>query len=248
MPHIDLWRILLCAVLILIVVMRANIMAFIAKFVYGRNPEKGLKLFKIADKIGNLSVNNKQTLGYILLRNGYPEDAEVNFRQILPRTKHDSPARYKLKNMIALSLWKRGHLDDAIEELEEVMESSFRHTMVYQNLGILYNLSDDKEKALKYNLEAYEYNSDDNIICDNLADIYIQTGQLDKAKEIYEKMMAGDKKPGFPEAYYGYGKLLIELGEKEKGLDMMREALDKTFSYLSIKSKAEVEEMIKSYE
>ena len=53
---------------------------------------------------------------------------------------------------IYLTAWKQGHLDEAIEELEEAVNADYRTTQIYQNLGILYNLSDDHEKALKFNL------------------------------------------------------------------------------------------------
>ncbi len=47
----------------------------------------------------------------------------------------------------------------------------------------MYNLSGDYEKALAFNKEAYDYNSDDNIIVDNLADTYSLMGEYKEAEK-----------------------------------------------------------------
>lgn len=245
---IDLWRIILCAVLITLVIKRANIVAFFGRLKYSKGDTDGaLKIFAVADKIGNLNAANQEIYGYILLRSGNPDKAETKLRRVLPMTKRDSAARYKLKNLLALTFWKQGRLDDAIEELEEVIDADFKTTQIYQNLGILYNLSGDAEKAIKFNLQAYDYNADDNIITDNLADSYAISGDLEKAAEIYAELMSRENKPEFPEAYYGYGRVLYKLGKKSEGIKMIEKSLEKPFSYMSIKSKSEVENMLDEY-
>lgn len=245
---IDLWRILLAVILIILVVKRANIVASFAKTQFAKgNYEKAIKIFKVADVIGNLNVNNKSFYGYALLRSGDPESAQVVLRGILPYTKEKTADRYQIKNLLALTYWKLGNLEDAIEELEEVVEQDYKTTVVYQNLGLLYNLSDDREKALAFNLEAYEYNSDDNIILDNLAEAYAKSGDFEKAIEYYEKLLEGEKEPHFPEAYWGYGEVLIKRGQKDKGIEMIEKSLTKKFTYLSTKTKEQVEEMLSQY-
>ena len=245
---IPLWRIILCIILIFLVVKRANIVAVFAKKKYiKRDYEGAINIFKIADKIGNLNSKNKQLYGYSLLRCGYVDEAQLQFRSTLPLTKRESAERYQLKNLIALTYWKQGNLEEAIDELEEVVDKGYKNTQIYQNLGILYNLSDNHEKAKKFNEEAYEYNKDDNIICDNLADIYAICGEYEKSKQIYEELLAHDPEPRFPEAYYGYGKVLIKLGERDKGIEMIEKSLTKPFSFLSIRSKEEVENLLSDY-
>lgn len=242
----DLWRVILCAVLIVLVVKRANIVAFFAKLKLGKNDDNvALKMFKIADIIGNLSVANKELYGYTLLRCGFVDTAYVQLRSILPLTRADSAQRYNLKNLIALTLWKSGNLDEAIEELEEVMDSGYKNTKIYQNLGIFYNLCGNPEKAKRFNVEAYEYNSDDNVITDNLADCYHLCGELEKSAELYEELINRTPEPSFPEAYYGYGSVLIEMGQRDKGVEFIKKSLDKPFSFLSVKSKEEVEQLLK---
>lgn len=243
-----IWRIIVAAVLIYIVVRRANLAAIPAKMAYSkRDYPKAMKIFKIADKIGNLNVNNKMLLGYVCLRCGELDEARKHLRLCSTLTRHGSAERNQINNLLALVSWKEGNLSDGIEILEEIIDSGYKNTVVYQNLGIFYNLSDDKEKALKFNLEAYDYNSDDDIICDNLADSYAACGEYEKSEELYKKMMDNDPPPRFPEAYYGYGEVLIKLGKKDEGLEMIRKSLEKPFSYLSIRTKEEIEELYKSY-
>ncbi|MBE5040214.1 tetratricopeptide repeat protein [Ructibacterium gallinarum] len=245
---IPIWRIILIITLIFLVIKRADLVAAVGRVKYGKRqfPE-AMKIFKIADKIGNLNISNKITLGYVCLRCGALEEARKNLRLCLSLTKRDSADRNQVKNLLALVSWKEGNLSDAIEELEEVIASGYKNTVIYQNLGILYNLSGDKEKALAFNKEGYEYNSDDHIICDNLADAYAINGEYEKAAEIYAALMEQDPPPRFPEAYYGYGKVLIALGRKEEGVAMIEKSLTKPFSYLSICPREEIEELCRSY-
>lgn len=243
-----IWRIVIAACLIYIVVRRANLVAIPAKMAYSkREYAKSMKIFKTADKIGNLNVSNKMLLGYVCLRCGELDEARKHLRLCSTLTKRDSAERNRVNNLLALVSWKEGNLDEAIEALEDVIAGGYKTTVIYQNLGIFYNLSNDKERALKFNLEAYDYNSDDDIICDNLADSYAACGEYEKAEELYKKMMEQETPPRFPEAYYGYGEVLIHLGKKEEGLELIREALTKPFSYLSIKTKDEIEELYKNY-
>lgn len=243
---IDLWRIILCAVLIYIVVRRANLVASFAKQSYAkRDYEKSLQIFRIANKIGNLNNSNRLLYAYVLLRLGNVDEAQLELRRLLPYTKPQTADRYQVKNLLALTYWKQGNLPEAIEEMEEITANNYKNTMIYQNLGILYNLSDNKEKALTFNLEAFEYNSDDNIITDNLADAYAINGNFEKAAEVYTELLSRTPEPHFPEAYYGYGKVLIKLGRKDEGIKMIEKSLTKPFSFLSIRTKSEIEKLLK---
>lgn len=236
-----IWLIISIVLLVFVIIKRSNIVAGWAniQFQKGEN-EKSLQTFELADKIGKMSPKNLWAYGYMLLRQGRVEDSRV----VLTRASL-SVSKPKIKNpiksMLALVEWKSGNLPLAIEMLEDVIEE-YKTTAMYQNLGLLYVLSGDKEKALKFNIEAYDFNADDMIILDNLAEAYAMCGEKEKAEEMYEKLM--EKEPHFPEAYYGYGLLLIEKGEREKGIELIRESLDKRFSFLSVKTRDEVEKML----
>lgn len=243
-----IWQILLLVAAVFVIVKRAGIVALFAKQKYAKGDYFGsLKIFNIASRVGNLGAGDMILFGYNCLRCGELKAAKKVFSDALMLTKPKSADRYRITSLQALTAWKEGDLDDAIEKLESVYNDNFRITTIYQNLGIMYNLKGDGKKAVEFNEEAYDYNSDDNIITDNLADAYVINGELDKAREIYEELLARDPEPRFPEAYYGYGELLIKQGEKERGIEMIEKSLDKPFSFLSLKSKEEIEQMLENY-
>ena len=118
----------------------------------------------------------------------------------------------------------------------------FKTTNLYQNLGLMYVIKGDARRALDFNKEAFEYNSDDMIIMDNLAESYALYGDTEKASELYEKLL--EKEPHFPEPYYGYGQLLIKNGQKERGLELIEKSLEKKFTFLSVLQKEDVKKML----
>lgn len=235
---------LLIAWIILVIVLRSDILGVFAKIQWQKgNTKKALKTFAFAEKIGKLCPDNKFVYGYIALRYG---DIDLA-RQVLTNASMSNPkppVKKRIKSMLALIEWKENNLPMAIEMLEEVIED-FKSTEVYQALGLMYILSDDAEKALEFNIEATEYNPDDLGIMDNLAQSYYLCGNKEKTIEIYEELLK--KEPRFPEAYYEFGTILIENGERERGIKLIEESLSKRFTFLSTKTKEEVEKLLKQY-
>jgi len=236
--------ILLIAWVILMLCLRSDVIAVFSRYQWKKgDTPKALKGMAIADKIGKMSAENLMYYGFIALRDG---DVELA-RKKLTSASMSNPKpvlKKKIKSMLALVAWKEGDIELAIEMLEEII-SEVKTTEIYQDLGLMYILNGDEEKALEFNLEAYEYNSDNMGIMDNLAESYALCGDTEKAAEIYEELL--EKEPHFPEPYYGYGILLIEKGERERGIELIEESLDKRFTFLSVKSRAEVEEILKRY-
>lgn len=244
---IPIWRIVLVVVLIFLVVKRADLVASFAKIKYNkRDYQQAMKIFRVADKVGNLNAQNKMLLGYVCLRCGELEEARKHLNLCKGLIPKGRPERNQVKNLLALVSWKEGNLNDAIEMLEEILADGYRNTQIYQNLGIMYNLSGDSEKAIAFHKEAMEFNADDQIIRDNLADGYTIAERWNDAAEVYESLVNDDPEPRFPEAFYGYGKVLIALGKQEEGLAMIKKSLEKPFSYLSIRTKEEIEDLYRS--
>ncbi|MBQ2966747.1 MAG: tetratricopeptide repeat protein [Clostridia bacterium] len=202
----------------------------------------------------------KILLGYFLLKKNRIEQAEEIFekhimtdKQVLkPAKKRKKDGKIKLnklemsaKTNYALLLWKKGDIQKAIELLEYV-HAHMRTTDLYCNLGYLYILSGDMEKALKYNLKAYDFNPNHNGICDNLAYTYYKRGEYDDALELYEEIMEHEKKPGFPECYYNYGVVLAHFGEKEKAAKQFEHALQLEFDGFCNITKEQVEDALKN--
>ncbi|WP_280538439.1 tetratricopeptide repeat protein, partial [Clostridium perfringens] len=109
---------------------------------------------------------------------------------------------------------------------------------VYETLGYFLILDKRYEEALEYNLLAYEYDKDNKVIMDNLAQSYYFTGNIEKAKEVYTKLL--DEDPGIPEPYYYYGLILRDEGDTKGALESFDKALTKRESYLSALNKDKI--------
>ena len=215
-----------------------NIMARVAHAQYHHgDTQKAINTFARANKLGKMNPNNKIVYGYLLLRTGNVNEAAKVLNLVSLNAKKPA-VKYRARAMFALVEWKRGDIDEAIAILEVLIEK-YKTTNMYQNLGLLYVLKGEPKRALEFNIEAYDYNESDKIIVSNLAESYILNDDFEKARETYEKLMTMN--PHFPEAFYGYGKLLIKLGETERGIELMRQSLDKPFTFLSVLTREDVE-------
>lgn len=223
---------------ILLYFSRAMIFGMLGSRSYvGGFTDEALKWFKRAYDTKIAGVRTCVSYAYILLKNAELEKSEEVLQQVL-KNNPNSPEVPYIKSILALTLWKKGELDAAVNMLEDVI-SQYRTTSVYGSLGYLLILKGDLQKALQFNLEAFEYNSSDKIIQDNLGQNYYLLDMYDKATEVYVSLL--EKSPSFPEPYYNYGLLLLKTGETDKALEMMNKALGYKFSYLSSISKEEVE-------
>lgn len=231
--------------IVLVIARRGELVAVFARRKYGKGDIKGaISLFGLANRIGKLGGSSLMFYGYLLLRDGQLDLAkEILTHASLTAVKPELKKR--VKSLLAVAEWKSGNLPLAIEMTEEAMVD-FKTTNLYQNLGLMYVLSGDARRALEFNKEAFEYNSDDLIIMDNLAEAYALYGDTEKASEIYESLL--EKEPHFPEPYYGYGQLLISKGEKTRGIELIRKSLDKKFTFLSVLQKDQVEKMLEDAE
>jgi tetratricopeptide (TPR) repeat protein len=142
-------------------------------------------------------------------------------------------------------MWRNGKLDKAIEMLSNV-HKSYKTIITYQNLGYFLILKGDYDKALEFNLDAYDYDASNPGILDNLAQNYYLKGNYDKAFELYEVLMS--KKPAFPSAYYNFALTLLKKDKIEEALENLKKAINCKFTFLSEISKSEVESKIKEVE
>ena len=222
-------RLFLAFLVIIGFVKRADICASFGKLAYRRgNEEKCLKWFDRGAKIGNMKFTNKLLHGYLVLRSGDAERANKLFN-LLGMEKLNEIQKIKLKSNKALCKWKMGDIKSSIEIYEEIIKDT-PSTVDYGSLGYLYILDNQFEKALEFNKEAYDYNSDSDVIIDNLANSYLKLKDYENAEKYYKILF--DKNPTFPECYFEYGKYLFEKGD-EKASEYLNKALSCKFSELS---------------
>jgi tetratricopeptide (TPR) repeat protein len=231
--------------LVFVYISRASIYTLIGTRSYGLGKmDDAIKWFGKAYATNRASIRTSASYVYLLLKNRELDKADEILQKIMGKNIQSQDLPY-IKSIKALVLWKKGELDNAAAILEEVIQT-YKTTSVYGSLGCMLILQGDLEKALQFNLEAYDYNSSDNIINDNLGQNYYLLGMYDKAGEVYEKLIA--KAPTFPEPYYNYGLLLEKQESFDKALEMMRKAMDQKFTYLSTITKEDVEAAIKRLE
>jgi len=236
---------LLAYLLILVYISRARIYTIIGTRKYGLGRlDEAIKWFGRAYATKRASVRAAVNYAYLLLKNAELQKSEEVLQKEAKKHPENQELPY-LKSILALVLWKKGELDQAVEMLGEVIQT-YRTTSVYGSLGFMLIQKGDLEKALQFNLEALDFNPRDNIINDNLGQNYFLLGQYDKAREIYENLLA--KAPSFPEPYYNYGLLMEKLGNREEALESMKKALSMKFSYLSTITREEIETAISRLE
>ena len=211
------------------------------------NEKKGLELLEKLMEKKKVNIDMKVFYAFYLMKNGdFKKARQVFDRLILPFDEHIEKSakatKVQVKQNHALLLWKEGNLEEAIKITEEIIKN-YKNTVVYGNLGYFYVLA-KSEKALEFNLEAYDFASDDAVILDNLGFSYYIAGNLEKAEEMYEKIHSGKKEPAFPEAYYNYGLVALKKGDKEKAKELFEKALLQKFSYLSDLDKETVEKAL----
>jgi tetratricopeptide (TPR) repeat protein len=224
---------------IILLVNRSRICFIRGKIQYGKgNLDEAIKFFNKAVKNGKASVDAMASYGFVLFKAGHLQEAE---EVLIKAIDSSSSAEQKnlAKSNLALVLWKKGNLDEAVNMLKEVI-SEYKTTAVYGSLGYMAIEKGELDYAMKINLEAYEYNSDDPIIIDNLAHLYHLTGDIEKSSELFEKLI--EKKPHFPEAYYDYGQYLEDAERYEEAVEMYNKALSCPFNFNSTITKDQVSE------
>lgn len=212
------------------------------------NEKKGLEILAKLMEKKKATIEMKVFYAFYLMKNGnFLKAREVFDNLIFPFEKDMKKAskdtKVQVKQNNALLLWKEGNLSEAIRITEEIIEN-YKNTVVYGNLGYFYILDGQKEKALEFNLEAYDFSSDDAVICDNLAFSYYLNQDYDKAEGIYTDMHSKKNAPTFPEAYYNFGLVCLKKGDKEKAKELFEKALLQKFSYLSDLERETVEKAL----
>ncbi len=208
----------------------------LAKFNYLKDNEKAFSYMEKAYKTHRLQPEHMIYYAYLCIREGRLDKAERLLNAVLAY-KRTPEIRYTAKTNYALLLWKQDKLDEATETLWEVYEN-YKNTVVYGNLGYFLILQGKFEDALKFNLEAYDYNSSNEVIIDNLAQSYYSLGDYENSAKYYEELM--EKEPKFPVPYYNYAKTLKAMGKTGEALRAATQALEYDFTFLAAVSREEV--------
>lgn len=178
----------------------------------------------------------------ILLREGGDENLQKvkNLLAKIQRSKELTPEdRSQLLMNYAVADWKLGNREKAVK----LMESSHRERpcgLTYQTLGFLYVEMGDAEQALAYNTEALDYDDEDSVCLDNMAQTHYRVlGDKQAAKPYFDKAHA--LKPGQIDTLWFLSRYDLERGDTQAAIEKLETASEGRFSPLNYVDKAQVE-------
>ncbi len=233
---------------VVLFIFRANLLLLAGMNVFDKNREKGLKLMRSAYKTGKLKPSAQLYYAYIILRNGELDEAETVMNKATVIGKH-ALKEEELKACEfnrAIITWKRGDLNSAIMEMEELYSEGYKTRGLYGSLGSFYNLNKEYDKAIELSIEGMDFNPDDLVTQDNLGQAYIGKGMLDEAIAVYDKLLA--KAPAFLEAYYNYATIMENRGMLTEAKEYYEKALTYEEKYLSTVTHDEICEALSRIE
>ena len=208
------------------------------------DPGKAIKRLEAALKLNPSNYAVRGSFALLLLKLGRTDEAEAEIDKALSQADI-ADIRNQLAVTKSLVLWKKGRLDEAISMLENLIQK-YKTSNVYGTLGFFYIERGDLDKALSFNLEAYEYNNTSTVILDNLGCTRLLRGEYEEARKIYQELIK--MKPNFPEAFYNYARVLAHFHDFDEAIYMCRTALLLNFWNTNTVTREEVENYLKELE
>ncbi len=200
--------------------------------------------------LGMQSPSYMMGYGMLLLRLRRFEDARNIFLKAERCPSITKAERAQLRINYAITQWKLGNLDSAIEQFKIAQDTRVagKNGTIYGSLGYVLiekaRQTGDFEEAVAYNLEALEYDDDDSVIQDNLGQLYLAMGDKAKAKEHFTK--AHELKPAQVDTLYYLALLAAEEGDTEKAKEYLESALDGNYSALCTTTREQAQELFDS--
>ncbi|MBQ7794859.1 MAG: tetratricopeptide repeat protein, partial [Clostridia bacterium] len=178
-----------------------------------------LARYKKAIETGRADDKLKTAYSLLLLRNGYPEGAERGLDEVIRNKQGKAEDKRTARQYRCMAYCKQGRMDEAMEDAKELFSES-KNTVTYGIMGYFMQLVNAPlDETLALCEEAYDYNSDDRDIVDNLVLALIRNGSLDRAKELAADLV--EKNPNFVEAYYHSALCEARLGNKAAARELL---------------------------
>lgn len=207
--------------------------------------EEALKMYEALYQEGVVAASYMLPYSVLLLRAGGEENLE-KVREILVKaqkaTDLSTEKRQQLLMNYSVACWKLGDKEKAINTLEAT-HNKYPCGLIYQTLGYLYVESGDAEKALQYNTEALDYDDEDSVVLDNMAQTYYRLlNDKEKAKEYFQK--AHEVNPRQIDTLYFLSRYDLEEGNKQSAIEKLEQALEGNFSPLNFRTREEIEQEV----
>lgn len=128
----------------------------------------------------------------------------------------------------SMAYWRLGNMDKAVEVLEELQATGYRDDNLSVNLESYLLEMKDLKKAKKAMDKDRPDNTETNGLMDNRGWYYIQKGEWDKAKEVYDELI-DDRNAKFPEAYLHGAQVCIHENDIQQAIDRLGWGVSKKF-------------------
>ena len=216
---------------------------------------KGMKAYKIENY--SIALENyrdaalsKYCIGPIIsnyliceLKYGKPSIAREYIDENLISKNIKSNEKLNLEVTKAIVLWKTNSQEEAINLLKHLIENN-KNTYIYETLTSLLLASGKFNEAKKYISEAMEFNSDNNIIKSNYAELCFKFEQFDEAEKTFDYLINENVK--FIEPYYYSALLERKKGNCDKAFELLRIAESFNESLVSLITHKDIEQALNS--
>ena len=128
----------------------------------------------------------------------------------------------------SMGYWRLGDMDKAIKVLEELQATGYTDDNLSVNLESYLLERKDLEGAKKAIDTGRPEKTETNGLMDNRGWYYIQKGEWDKAKEVYDELI-DDRNAKFPEAYLHGAQVSIHENDIEQAIDRLGWGVGKKF-------------------
>ena len=128
----------------------------------------------------------------------------------------------------SMGYWRLGDMDKAIKVLEELQATGYHDDNLSVNLESYLLEKKDLEGAKKAIDTGRPEKTETNGLMDNRGWYYIQNGEWDKAKEVYDELI-DDRNAKFPEAYLHGAQVSIHENDIEQAIDRLGWGVGKKF-------------------
>ena len=216
---------------------------------------KGMKAYKIENYSNALEnyrdaalykyCNGPIISNYLIceLKYGKPSIAREYIDENLISKNIKSNEKLNLEVTKAIVLWKTNSQEEAINLLKHLIENN-KNTYIYETLTSLLLASGKFNEAKKYISEAMEFNSDNNIIKSNYAELCFKFEQFDEAEKTFDYLINENVK--FIEPYYYSALLERKKGNCDKAFELLRIAESFNESLVSLITHKDIEQALNS--
>lgn len=216
---------------------------------------KGMKAYKVEDYKTALECyrdaamsswcNTPIITNYLIceLKYGKPSLAKEYITENLKNKNINENELLNLEVTKAIVNWKTCSKEDAIKSLKELIKSN-KNTYIYETLTSLLLSTGKFDEANDYILKAMEFNSDNNIIKSNYAEICFKLEKFEESKKYFDALIEDNVR--FIEPYYYVALIENKNNNFDKAMELLRKAESLNDSLVSLVSHKDIEQALNS--